>query len=60
MECIKRNEPGFTFEEVEMVFKRFKNGKSCGPDFHPPDILKNAGQKLISAATRVFNNIKNT
>ena len=60
MECIKRNEPDFAFEEVEKVFKSFKYGKSCGPDFQPPDILKKAGRDLISAATRVFNNIKNT
>ena len=59
VECVKVNEPDFTFGEVESVVKVTKKGTSCGPDLIPPDVFADAGSDLIEAITRVFNHIKN-
>ena len=59
LECMKQDEPDFTIDEVSTVLKSPKKGTACGPDLLVPDIFAEAGEDLIMAITKIFNDIKN-
>ena len=48
-----------TDDETKKAIDTLKIGKSSGTDQYPPDIFIEAGPKLRSHLTAVFNNIKN-
>ena len=63
-ECLlsaKKNEvrTDFSVSEVKSAIHQLHNGKSPDPNMFTAEIFKNAGYGLISAITRVLNNIKN-
>ena len=59
LECMTRDEPDFTIQEVALVLKIPKKGTACGPDLLVPDVFAEAGEDLVWAITKIFNDIKN-
>ena len=46
-----------TCEEVDRQLKKMKNGKSCGPDVIPTEVLKHLDDWGVSQLTKSFNAI---
>ena len=57
---MEENEPDFSVDEVTSAINTLKNGKACGTDFIPAEVLLNAGTNLIEVIKNVMNTIKNT
>ena len=45
----------FTCREVALVMLSLRNGKACGEDQVPNEVLKNGGRMLLQCITKLFN-----